>query len=311
MIFCEGLLKNNITQTPVGATRLRIVSGYATPGVAEKHLSQCPGLKIDVLVGMTGTGGIPLIHHKGFLALENTHSDFTCSYSTQKNIHSKLYLWEDGTGKPLYALMGSANYTTQALLSNQQEEILCECNPNDAQNYINKTLEATGAIRCSDPNVASIITLSSYTIPKKQTKNNKANVSLPQANELLSEELSLLRRDGKMYNAGGGINWGCRSGRSDPNEAYIALPAKIRNKGFFPAHGCVFNVLANKTELMQMSVVQGGSKGLQTTDNSVLGKFLRQCLGITTGRLIRKSDLKGRTTVRFYKVDDENFYMEF
>ena len=34
MIFCEGLLKNNITQTPGGATRLRIISGYATPGVA-------------------------------------------------------------------------------------------------------------------------------------------------------------------------------------------------------------------------------------------------------------------------------------
>ncbi|MBE6390457.1 MAG: NgoFVII family restriction endonuclease [Lentisphaerae bacterium] len=77
-----------MSETPVGATRLRIVSGYATPDVAEKHLSQCPGLKIDVLVGMTGTGGIPLIHHKGFLALEG--DNFTCSYSVQKNIHSKL-----------------------------------------------------------------------------------------------------------------------------------------------------------------------------------------------------------------------------
>ena len=103
MIFCEGLLKNNITQTPVGATRLRIISGYATPGVAEKHLNECPGLKIDVLVGITGTGGIPLIHHKGFLALEKAHGDFTCSYSKQKNIHSKLYLWEDALGQPLYA----------------------------------------------------------------------------------------------------------------------------------------------------------------------------------------------------------------
>ena len=32
--------KNNISETPVGATRLRIVSGYATPGVAEKFLPE-------------------------------------------------------------------------------------------------------------------------------------------------------------------------------------------------------------------------------------------------------------------------------
>ena len=312
MIFCEGLLKNNITQTPVGATRLRIVSGFATPGVAEKHLSQCPGLKIDVLVGMTGTGGIPLIHHKGFLALENAHSDFTCSYSKQKNIHSKLYLWEDGTGKPLYALMGSANYTTQALLSNQQEEILCECDPQGAQNYINRIWTSSNIVRCSAPDVETHITLNSYIPPTKPTRTNKSLVALQNAvTKLPYVELSLLRRDGKMYAGGGGINWGCRSERSDSNEAYIAVPAKVRDTGFFPAHGHVFNVLANKTQWMQMSVVQGGSKGLQTTDNSVLGLFLRQCLGLKSGCLVRLKDLKGRTTVRFYKVDDENFYMEF
>ena len=160
MIFCEGLLKNNIAGTPVGATRLKIISGYATPGIAQKHLSECPGLKIDILVGMTATGGISLIHHKGFVELED-NIDFTCSYSTQKNIHSKLYLWEDEFGQPLYALMGSANYTTQALLSNQQEEILCECDPIDAQNYIKRMWTTTGTIRCSDPTVADKITLSS------------------------------------------------------------------------------------------------------------------------------------------------------
>ena len=61
-----------------------------------------------------------------------------------------------------------------------------------------------------------------------------------------------------------------------------------------------------------MVVAQQNEKALQTPDNNaILGEFLRDCLKVPRGCKVTEDMLQKKNTVRFYKVDDENFYMEF
>lgn len=55
-------------------------------------------------------------------------------------------------------------------------------------------------------------------------------------------------------------------------------------------------------------------KGIETPqDNSEIGRYFRNRLGLASGAYISVDDLKryGRTNVVFYKLDDENYVMDF
>lgn len=59
---------------------------------------------------------------------------------------------------------------------------------------------------------------------------------------------------------------------------------------------------------------QDGGKGLHTTlNNSLLGEYFRYRLGVKNGEFVTREHLLkyGRTDVDFYKIDDENYYMDF
>jgi hypothetical protein len=59
---------------------------------------------------------------------------------------------------------------------------------------------------------------------------------------------------------------------------------------------------------------QAGGKAIHTyKDNSILGKYIRKRIGIPLGKYVTLSDLKkyGRSDVTIYKIDDENYYMDF
>lgn len=174
-----------------------------------------------------------------------------------------------------------------------------------------QTNNTCSCVKCTDANIKQFIKIEEYS-PKQNNRKIAKKQKTAVIPTLPYVDLSLLRSDGKMYGEGGGINWGQREGR-DPNQSYIAIPAPIQRQKFFPPKGEIFNVLANKTQFMRMVVAQGDyGKAIHShDDNSVLGAFLRQCLSLPSGCFVHKKDLKKKTTVRFYKVDDENFYMEF
>ena len=72
--------------------------------------------------------------------------------------------------------------------------------------------------------------------------------------------------------------------------------------------------MADDNQIIQCVRAQDGDKAVHTpNDNALLGRYFRMRLGVASGALITIKDLEryGRTTVDFYKIDDENFFMDF
>lgn len=59
---------------------------------------------------------------------------------------------------------------------------------------------------------------------------------------------------------------------------------------------------------------QDNGKAIHTPqDNSMLGKYFRERLNVPHGSFVHKEDLDryGRTTVDIFKIDVENYYLDF
>ena len=136
------------------------------------------------------------------------------------------------------------------------------------------------------------------------------NIKFP--NNIETQTLSLLSRVGDV-GLKSGINWGQRKGRN-PNQAYIPLPAKIARSGFFPLNKQHFTVITDDHHQLILRVEQAGDKAITTPlSNAQLGEYFRNRLNLANGAFISKSDLEkyGRSDITFYKLDDEQYYMDF
>jgi phosphatidylserine/phosphatidylglycerophosphate/cardiolipin synthase-like enzyme len=150
MIFTEGLFQHALINPAIerGATKLYIVSGYATPAMAFHHLTklneQGVDISVELIVGMCPQDGLRQSYHRGFKQLvENDFVEkFKCSYMTVKPpVHSKMYAWFDEES-PVIAFAGSANYT-QAAFRGAMRELLVECNPSDCMGYFESLIAST------------------------------------------------------------------------------------------------------------------------------------------------------------------------
>lgn len=302
-----------------GANGLKIISGYATSAMAFHHLEHLLALNkeinISLLVGMCPLNGLSISNHKGFQTIANLEfpKNFSCSYIFQAPaVHSKLYIWYKNNS--FYkAYIGSANYTQNAFL-NKQREILLETSNQNVESYY--SLIEKDSIYCTHNDVENLIQIFS-------TKNYSNNYTIRgQDNELHTTEhgnsqvtISLLSsRTGDIQNVGG-LNWGQREGRN-PNQAYIQLPPDVYKSDFFPLRSQHFTVVTDDSKLFICTRAQKDQNGqaIETPhNNSLLGEYFRNRLGLPNGAFIKKSDLEryGRTNVTFYKIDNENYVMDF
>ena len=63
-----------------------------------------------------------------------------------------------------------------------------------------------------------------------------------------------------------------------------------------------------------LRVEQQNNKAITTPlSNALLGEYFRNRLGLHNGAYVTVNDLKryGRTDVTFYKIDEEQYYMDF
>lgn len=112
----------------------------------------------------------------------------------------------------------------------------------------------------------------------------------------------------------GGLNWGQRPGR-EPNQAYIQLPPEVYNSDFFPKAPQSFTVVTDddKSFICRRAEKDGQGHAIHTPqNNSYLGEYFRNRLGLVNGAFVTKRDLERykRTDVVFYKIGDE-YYMDF
>lgn len=75
-----------------------------------------------------------------------------------------------------------------------------------------------------------------------------------------------------------------------------------------------FTVETDDGHTLILRVEQENDKAITTPlSNAQLGEYFRYRLGLPNGAYVRKCDLLkyGRTDVTFYKIDGEEFYMDF
>ena len=301
-----------------GADHLRIVSGYATHTMASWHIKEMAEpdrnlipIQITLIVGMCVLDGISIAVHEGFKDIvskssNSPHSRLTCLYVVEgMPVHSKLYLWER-EGVPYRAFMGSANYT-QVAFSRSRREIIQECEPVKARMYFD--LVERDSMFCNHAEIEDRILLK-QAHPVLSAEENPL-VSVRGAG-VQSVTLSLLSRTGET-GARSGLNWGQRD-RREPNQAYIPLPADVARSGFFPLNKQHFSVITDDGNQLILRVEQQNDKAITTPlNNSLIGEYFRRRMGLANGAYIGRQDLVnyGRTDVSFYKLDDEQFVLDF
>lgn len=311
-MFTENLFERILLEPyRRGANQLKVLTGYASSAVARRHLFEAdelislkgtgnhPELSVEVVYGMAHRDGVSLTQHNEFISMSTgTHRNrFTCHYVVEHPpVHAKVYVWLSD-GDPVEGFMGSANYTHQALTS-QQVEVMARCDGEQAFALFEE--HRARSLECDHDDVENEITLFK---PQEQTPQGLENVTL-----------SLLdSRTGLTPNRSG-LNWGQRPGR-DPNQAYLAVPQSIAQSDFFPPGSVQFTMHTDDKMLsMLCAVAQEGDKAIETIEsNAILGKYLRTRLGLYGGEFVELSHLEayGRTDVTIHKEDDETYHMDF
>lgn len=317
---------------------LRIVSGYATHAMAARHLIEMTArrhrLDVDLVYGMAGIDGVSRINHLGFMSLES-HAEFeydgsfACSYVKRpKSVHSKVYVWCRGES-PVQAFIGSVNYSESGFNLPSRTETLAECDPVSAMGYFLETKKTTVPCRTANRDVDFPVKIRSLPDFARQV-DPVVRIEQDAASPFYGHEkvvLSLLTRNGDVGN-GSRLNWGVRPDGSprestnangsrsvrNPNQSYLGLPAPLQRSGFFPDIRQRFTVLTDDDRIFTCVRAQANGKGIETPqDNSEIGAYFRKRLGLRPGAYITIQDLKryGRCDVVFYKLDNENYVMDF
>ncbi len=303
-----------------GADTLKIISGYATSAMAFHHLEELRKKRLEanisLLLGMCPTDGISLSNHNGFLNIINSNysSKFSCSYIFKlPSVHSKIYIWYR-RNKLYKSFIGSANYTQNAFFK-KQREILSEIRDSNVTDYY-KLLEKD-SIYCNNQEIESLIPICN----DRNYYPNHPHEEVSKDNSIHTNNLkriTLLDKKTGEVQKKAGLNWGQRPEyRRNPNQAYIQLPPDVYKSDFFPPKPQHFTVTTDDSKTFICCRAQKtGTTGaaIETPhNNALLGEYFRNRLELSNGAPIWKKDLEryGRTDIDFYKIDDENFYMDF
>ena len=293
---------------------LRVVSGFASSKLARYHVNQMlqrnTGINIELIVGMTPSGGISRDHHEEFRELstksQNKSVRFSCSYvCAPPPVHSKAYCWLSGD-KPTAGFIGSANYSFNGFLG-EQRELMSESDPVSLNNYfVDLKLESTSCLASNCYDVVNV-----YEPQRQLTSEIRTARSNRPSGE--KRHLSLILRKNGETPPRSGINWGQRPGR-DQNQAYISVPVDIQRSDFFPEVGERFSVTTDDGWQVDMVRAQANGKAIHTpNDNASLGRYIRARIGVSLGDYVTARHLEnyGRTDVEFIRIGDREYFMDF
>lgn len=309
----------------LNAKKIYIVSGYATPAMIYKHFQETNNIEINLLIGMVKNGGLGKRNHHAFKKMVETDftGRFNCGYiNLTKPIHSKTYAWYD-EDEPIQGYLGSANYSINGF-SRRQGEAMTQESPIEIFDYYQSMLSSS--ISCLSDDVYSEFRLTDGAVtgthidntPRNRQVVNIENLSLENLQEgtdyirlsLVTDKKGPLRVPEKS-----GLNWGQRPEYNrEPNQAYISIPSTIQRLDFFPERGTPFIVYTDDNQFLDCVRAQENGKGLHTyRNNSIIGEYFRNRLNIPLGNMVRLDDLDnyGRRDLIIYKIDDENYYMDF
>lgn len=309
-VYSEKIV-NRILFEPVakGADRLCIITKYATPGMASWLITtyrerKKENIEINLIICSTCDKGISKVDHEEFRNLQgnrnsNKTSCFTCSYLFQSlNLKNNFYIWFKN-GKIIQIFECPYDFTQASLL--RKHNVISE----DVKTRISLKIYdkiIKNSIFCNHSEIEEYIKIQSPNVFLKDNISHSDNCV----------HLSLLTKNNEIGKKSG-LNWGQRGNRN-PNEAYIPLPVGIARSGFFPLNKQHFMTITDDRHTLLLRVEQQNNKAITTPlSNALLGEYFRNRLGLHNGAYVTVNDLKryGRTDVTFYKIDEEQYYMDF
>lgn len=297
------------------AEELYILSAYATPNMLSwyiknlYHKTAVP-IRINLIVGMVPFDNMSVSIHEGFQqlvssALPHEVASVKCSYVIDKPAeHANLFIWCK-SGHPVTAFMGSANFVQSSFVGRHRSELMESCDPVEAMSCYDAVVPRT--VYCNHAEIEEYIILR----PTHPVLDLECNL-VEGLDDFDSVTLSLITKSGDTGTRSG-LNWGQRRGR-EPNQAYIPLPSRIAKSGFFPLEKRHFTAITDDRYQLTLRVEQQNNKAITTpVRNSDLGEYFRRRLGLRNGACVTRADLDryGRTDVKFVKLDEETFYMDF
>lgn len=335
------LITTNLYETALldpigeGADRLLVVSGYATPAMASRMLTDAKdtakrNVDITLVVGMVGFEGITKQDHDGFLALqqEPPSGSLTVSYTTNhRSVHTKLYVWMKD-GKPLRAYAGSSNFTQNGFLIGKRRtlhsEVLAEV---DAEFALTEFLRVEGdSLRADHPDVETEVNIG---VRRSSTIQSVAATDDPDTTPDLTgvdyvvlplvAQVSVKDTKRGEPHKQWGLNWGQRPGRAK-NQAVIPVPSRVwdYDPNFFPrgeaGNRPQFLVTTDDGKSLFFTVAEAGDKALHSVpSNSLVGEYFRNRLGVASEAEVVLDDLlrNGSRFVRVYRTEDEGYYLEY
>lgn len=311
-----SIVTDNLFQTLImtpyseGKRKLKILAAYASPTFIHHILYALEKVDIELTIGMIKQDPITIWEHKQYLKMANSTKRLNVQYYMgDKPIHSNIILWEEISffDEPL-AFIGSANFTRNGYINYQETMIKVE--PQEALNtfpreqllnfktpYIEETMEFAYQVghttRIDTPAVARVV------------QNSKPSVDLL---------LTTIENPRKIHSTAG-LNWGQRPGR-EPNQTYIPVPRKVHttNPNFFPEKKIEFTLITDDGESFVCVMAQDNNKAIETChDNSILGKYFRNRLGVSLGDFVTIDHLDnyGRNYITIYKINEETYFMDF
>lgn len=98
------------------------------------------------------------------------------------------------------------------------------------------------------------------------------------------------------------------------NNNFILLPSNLWGVKFFPDHTWHFVVLTDDDTVFICSREKFNGKGIYSAQmQSPFSEYFSYRLNLPSGCPVTKADLirYGRTDIDFFKIDDENYFMDF
>lgn len=293
-----------------GCNKLIALTGFASGSFAQQLIIENKNLSLELIIGLAKISGISSSDHRTYCRLMDEYPDrFSCAYLTNGDgIHAKMYCWYKNL-TPYYGFVGSPNLSWQGMVG--YREVAASVDPYKVKKDIDGIRDDTLLV-----NTATIENQIRIFTPSRRSSIEVAVSHGALEPEDSGQEivLSLLAANGEIH-ATSGLNWGQRDGR-EPNQAYIPIPACIHRDypNFFPEHGERFTITTDDGISMVCVVAQQNDKAIECPDNnSILGQYFRNRIGLPLGQFVSKEDLEryGRTNVTISKLDNETFYMDF
>jgi NgoFVII restriction endonuclease len=320
----SNLIENDLYQKVLlepaqfDVNHLYIVSGYASSAMAFHHAENLKNINqnicVHLIIGMAGKDGLSFANHRAFQKLVNQDllGKFECRYLIGRPaVHSKVYAWTNSF-KSVIGFTGSANYSQQAFVGNKQREIITNCNPDDAYSYYQSLINDT--IHCTSEHTNELISNYNRVFSSNKVIVEQSTKQLASLDNTQHIKCSLINRSG-IVSQRSGLNWGQRPEENrEPNQAYIPLKSEVYTTDFFPPIATHFTINADDGQILICTRAQQNGKAIHTPhNNSLIGEYFRNRLGVRLGGLVTMEHLLryGRTDIDFYKIDDENYYMDF